>query len=53
MVRAKTASRNIAFKAGKMGEAAFEAQTAFEVEDIQVCITFHSTTRALRNDHVR
>ena len=34
MVVAKTASRNIAFKAGKMSEAAFETQAAFVTSEM-------------------
>ena len=35
MVTAKTGSRNAAFKAGKMSEAAFETQVAFVVPGVR------------------
>ena len=34
MVIAKTASRNIAFKAGKMSEAVFETQADFVISEV-------------------
>ena len=34
MVVAKTASRNIAFKAGKMSEADFETQADFVISEV-------------------